>query len=145
MKRTHAILILVLAFCGLSDSIYIAQNEAGNIPLLCNVSSISGCNIVASSSYSHLFGLSIANYGVIFYSIIFIVAALSLLLSSFLLRRLVQWVALIGVIISAYLTYLEFFVIKALCIFCLASAIIVILILITSYFIEPIRRISNRV
>lgn len=144
MKRAGVVLIVILAFCGLSDSAYIAQNEANNAPLLCNIENISGCNIVAASQYSYIFGISVAEYGVIFYGIIFILAALELVLFNRFLRRMLQAISLIGVTASAYLTFLEFFVIKALCIFCLASAIISLFVLIAASFIEPIRRIIQQ-
>ena len=143
MKRAVVVLILVLAFCRLSDSIYLAQNEATNTPLICNVVSISGCNIVATSQYTRLFGLSIAEYGVIFYGIIFFLAALELVLFNRLLRRILQAISFVGVLSSLYLTFLEIFVIKALCIYCLASAIIALLVFIAASFIEPIRKILN--
>jgi len=140
MKRAVVVLILVLAFCGLSDSIYLAQNEATNTPLICNVVSISGCNIVATSQYTRLFGLSIAEYGVIFYGIIFFLAALELVLFNRLIRRILQAISFVGVLASLVLTFLEIFIIKALCIFCLASALIALLVFIAAIFIEPIRK-----
>ena len=140
MKRAVVVLILVLAFCGLSDSIYLAQNEATNTPLICNVASISGCNVVATSQYTRLFGLSIAEYGVIFYGIIFFLAALELVLFNRLIRRILQAISFVGVLASLVLTFLEIFIIKALCIFCLASALIALLVFIAAIFIEPIRK-----
>lgn len=140
MKRAGIVAILVLAFCGLADSAYIAQTEAVNAPLICDVTDLSGCNIVATSPYAYLFGISIATYGVFFYGVIFILAALELVLPNRIVRRILQGVALIGVTASLYFSYLEFFVIKALCIFCIASAIIAFFILFFASFIEPIKK-----
>jgi len=139
MKRFGVLLILILAFCGLSDSAYIAQNEAHHVPLLCNVTNLSDCNIVATSPYSRLFGVSVAGYGIIFYGIIFILAALELVLFNRFLRRALQGISLIGVLVSLYFTSIEIFVIHSLCIFCVASTIIVLLAFIFAMFIEPIR------
>ena len=140
MKRAGVVFILLLAFCGLSDSIYLAEHEANNAPLLCNVQNLSGCNVVATSQYAHLFGISIAEYGVIFYALMFVVAALELVVFDRLLRRVLQVVSIIGVVMSLYLTFLEFFVLHALCIYCLASALIALLIFFFACFIEPLRR-----
>ncbi len=139
MKRAGVVLILLFAFFGLSDSIYIAQNEANNSPLLCNVNNLSGCNIVATSQYSYLFGISIAEYGVAFYAFIFVIAALELAVFDRMLRRVLQVASLIGVVASAYLTFLEIFVIHALCIFCLVSALIALVVFIFASLIEPVR------
>lgn len=140
MKRVGVVIILILAFCGLSDSIYLAQHEAANTPLLCNVTNLSGCNVVASSPYAHLFGISLAEYGVIFYAFIFVIAALELVLFDRLLRRVLQAASLIGLIASLYLTFIEFFVVRALCIYCLASASVALLIFIFAGLIEPLRK-----
>ncbi len=140
MKRIGAVIIFILAFCGLSDSVYLAQHEASNTPLLCNVNNLTGCNIVASSQYAHLFGISLAEYGVIFYTLVFIIAALELILFDRLLRRILQIISLVGLAASLYLTGIEFFVLRALCIYCLASAVIALLIFIFACLIEPLRK-----
>lgn len=138
MKRTGVVLILLFAFFGLSDSLYIAQNEATNTPLLCTVDNLSGCNIVAASQYTRFFGISLAEYGVMFYAFVFVIAALELVLFDRLLRRVLQVASLFGVVASAYFTFLEIFVIQALCIYCLASALIALLIFIFASSIEPV-------
>ncbi len=139
MKRAGVVLILIFAFAGLADSSYLAQHEASGTPLLCNINNLSGCNIVAASPYSHLFGIQLAEYGVLFYGIIFVLAALELVIFDRLLRRVLQWISLIGVIASLYFTLVQVFVIGALCVYCLASAVIAFLILVSASFIEPVR------
>ena len=145
MKRAGVILILLFAFFGLSDSLYIAQNEARNTPLLCTVDNLSGCNIVAASQYSNFLGVSIAEYGVMFYAFLFVIAALELVLFDRLLRRILQVASVVGVAASVYLTFLEVFVIRALCIYCIASAIIALFVFIAATLIEPIKRTEKRV
>ncbi len=140
MKRAGVALILILAFAGLADSSYLAQHEASGAPLLCNINNLSGCNIVAASPYSHLFSIPLAEYGVIFYGIIFVLAALELVIFDRLLRRVLQGVSLVGVVASLYFTLVQIFIIGALCVYCLASALITLLILLSASFIEPIRR-----
>lgn len=140
MKRTGVVLILILAFCGLVDSAYIALHEMSGTPLICDINNLSGCNTVVASPYSYLFGIPLAEYGILFYSIIFVLAALELVVFDQLLRRVLQGVSLIGVIASAYFTLVQIFLIKAFCVYCLASALIAVFILILSTFIEPIDR-----
>jgi uncharacterized membrane protein len=137
MKRIIVAAILFLAFCGLADSAYITQQELAGAPLLCNVANFSGCNVVAESPYSHLFGISLSELGMVFYGLLFFIAAVELALYRPILRRLLQIVATLGVLFSLYFTYLQAFVIHALCMYCLMSALISLLIVLCASALEP--------
>lgn len=140
MKRIGVVLILLLAFCGIADSAYLAEHEIDGTPLICNIQNLSGCNIVADSSYSHVFGVPLAEYGVLFYAILFVLAALELVLFDQLLRRVLQGVALLGVFASLYFTSIQIFFIGAFCIYCAVSAALTLLVLVLASFIEPLRK-----
>ena len=140
MKRLGVVGILILAFFGLADSAYLAQHEASGTPLLCNIQNLSGCNVVAASQYSHIFGIPLAEFGILFYGILFVLAALEIVIFDRLLRRVLQAVSLIGVAASLYFTLIQAFVIRAFCIYCLVSAFITLLIFILASLIEPIGR-----
>ena len=143
MKRILVAAILFLAFCGLSDSVYLAEHETTSTPLVCNIQGLTGCNVVATSSYSHLFGIPTAQLGVLFYSLLFIIAALELFLFTRLLRRLLQGLSLIGTIASVIFVGLQIFVIHAYCIYCLASAVIEVVIFALALGIEPVETKSE--
>lgn len=143
MKRLGVVLILILAFFGLANSAYLAQHEASGTPLLCDIQNFSGCNVVAASQYSYLFGIPLAEYGVLFYGIIFVLAALEIVIFDRLVRRVLQVAALIGVISSLYFTLVQMFLIGAFCIYCFVSALIALLILILASFIEPLRGLTK--
>lgn len=140
MKRIGVVLILILAFFGIADSAYLTQSELSGTPLLCNVQSLSGCNTVAASQYSHIFGIPLAEFGILFYSLLFILAALELVIFDQLLRRTLQVISFVGVLASLYFTFVQVFMIGALCIYCVASAIIALLIFIFATRIEPFRK-----
>ncbi len=140
MKRISVAGILLLAFFGLANSAYLAQQEASGEPLICTIQNFSGCNIVTASEYSKLFGIPLAQYGVLFYGVLFVLAALELVLFDRLLRRVLQVISSIGVIFSLYFIFVQIFFIGAFCIYCLTSAVIAFLILVFASFIEPIRR-----
>lgn len=144
MKRIGVVFILVFAFLGIADSAYLAEHEASGTPLICDIQSLSGCNTVASSQYSRFFGIPLAQYGVLFYSILFALSALELTIFNRLLRRILQGISLVGIIASLYFTFVQIFVIGAFCIYCLASAIIALFIFICASFIEPIRRNTQK-
>ncbi len=140
MKRAGVILILILAFGGLADAAYVAQHEADGVPLLCNINNLSGCNTVAASPYSHLFGVPLAEYGILFYGIIFVLAALELIVFDRLLRRAIQGASLVGLVASIIFLLIQIFIIGALCVYCVASALIAFLIFVLASFIEPAQR-----
>lgn len=142
MKRVGVVIILILAFCGIADSAYIAEHEVNAISLLCDSNSLSGCNVVAANSHASLFGIPVAEYSVLFYSVLFVLAAIELFALDTLLRRTIQVISLLGFLASLYFTLVQVFVINAFCIYCLVSALIAILILIFASFIEPLQKIK---
>lgn len=115
-----------LALIGVFVSTYLTLYKLGYIGTLqCAVGS---CETVNTSRWATFLGLPVAAWGLGFY-----VAALALALFgvreqyaesrpvSVALVALTAW----GVVFSGYLTYLELFVINAICIWCVTSACIV--------------------
>lgn len=86
-----------------------------------------GCDKVAQHPSSRLFGIPVAAYGVLFYLSFAILCAMrpSVPASH---QRLIAHLVLLwgttGFLFSAYLTYLELFVIRAICQWCVVSAAI---------------------
>jgi len=108
-----------LASFGVGVATYIAIADSGGGSPVC-IAGGHGCQTVAESSYSHLFGVNIAVFGVIGYL---------LLLGAAMLRgdgaRMGGFViALAGFGYSVFLTYLELFVIDAVCQWCVFSAVL---------------------
>jgi uncharacterized membrane protein len=127
-RSTLLAIILVLAFLGLIDSVYLAHAALSDTALSCGISGLDGCNIVAQSAYSRIFGVPNGIYGVVFY-------ALTLILSFVMIRSYHSWMLKLllaltsaGLIASFYFLYLQVFLIKALCIYCLGSFIAALLI-----------------
>jgi uncharacterized membrane protein len=139
-KRWVIIAIVTLAFLGLADSVYLAEHAKTGAPLLCSIEGLSDCNTVAASPYSRMFGIPVADFGVVFYSLVFIMAALELVLGNRQLRRIIQVLSVIGILVSLYSTIVQKFFIKAFCVYCLASALITLIMLILASQIEPLRR-----
>ncbi len=81
-----------------------------------------GCDVVRESRYSSIGGIPVSLLGVLGY------AAMAAVSVSRLGRRtkwnLLFWLSAVAVGFSAYLTYLELFIIEALCSWCIASAAI---------------------
>ena len=138
MKRAAVWLILLVTFIGLADSAYLVKEKMLGNPLICNIEGLSGCNIVAQSPYADLWGIPVAAYGVAFYVLLFIVTAVELIYMSALVRRVIQLLAVVGIIASSYFMYIQIAIIDAFCIYCAVSALATFLIFVLAYFIEPL-------
>jgi uncharacterized membrane protein len=79
---------------------------------------------VAQSPYSHLFGVPLALYGVFFYGLLFVLAALALWVSRPLIARGLTALGVVGLLASIAFLGIQLFLIKAVCLYCLASAVI---------------------
>ncbi len=108
-----------VATFGIGVATYIAIADAGGGAPVC-LAGGGGCETVANSSYSHLLGINVALIGIAGYVLIL----LSALLRGDLARMSGFGVALAGFAFSVYLTYLELFVIDAICQWCVASAVL---------------------
>jgi uncharacterized membrane protein len=116
-----------VATLGIGVATYIAIADSGGGSPVC-LTGGSGCQTVADSAYSHLAGINIAIFGI---------AGYVLLLATALLRsdgaRFAGFgLALIGFGYSVYLTYLELFKIDAVCQWCVASAVLMTILLVVN-------------
>lgn len=129
MKRSLLIaLVLGLSFVGIADSWYLYQSAVTDTALTCDLGSgLDGCNIVAQSPYSYLFGLPLALYGVGFFSLLFALGAALLIVPRRDLYRALYALSLFGVAASFVFLVIQFALIKAICIYCIASAVIALL------------------
>jgi uncharacterized membrane protein len=115
------VLLAALAIVGLLISAYLSWVHYMGVAPVC-VGGSGGCQSVQTSSYATIFGVPVAVIGLVGYS--------ALLLSAWLRSELGIYlgflVSLVGTLFSAYLTYLEVFVIHAICEWCVASAALVV-------------------
>jgi uncharacterized membrane protein len=112
----------ILALAGLGVAAYIAIAEGGGGAPKC-LAGGHGCETVAQSHYSHLAGVNVAAIGIFGYVLLLITAVVSGDIGRF--GGFLT--ALVGFGFSAYLTYLELFVIDAICQWCVASAVLMTL------------------
>jgi uncharacterized membrane protein len=126
-------IVAALALAGIFISLYLTLYKLGIVgELSCTLGS---CETVNTSRWSVFLGLPVAAWGLLFYLDVFGVALLGTMprwenepvISIVLVAQ-----AAVGVLFSAWLTYLELAVIHAICIWCVTSAIIVLVILLVS-------------
>lgn len=130
MHRTALVwILLLLAFAGIADAWYLAASALSDTALSCDLGAVlDGCNIVAKSPYSHFLGIPLALYGVGFYAVTFVLAGLLLVLHDRWLTRALYILGLAGALASLVFLTIQFALIKALCVYCIGSAIISFLI-----------------
>jgi uncharacterized membrane protein len=122
--RRAGLLIAALAALGLVIAVYLTLTKLGGGLPVCGP--VSGCEDVAKSEYSAILGVPTAAFGALFSAVL---AVLGLVLARSGDRRALigaYGLGLIGVIVVAYLTYLELFVIHALCAWCVAYGLSVV-------------------
>lgn len=116
--------VTLLSVIGLSISLYLTYVYTSDKVALCL--SGGGCATVQYSPYAWLVGIPIPTLGAGAYLLLILLGFLAgrqserqetLLLALF-------GVSLVGLLFSAYLTYLELFVIKAICTWCVISGVI---------------------
>jgi|HigsolmetaAR202D_1030399.scaffolds.fasta_scaffold33193_2 uncharacterized membrane protein len=113
----------LLALLGLLDATYLSLERLTGGVLACPVGG--GCEVVQASAYSVLLGIPVAYIGMAGYAALLVVALRSLhddYLLNIPVIPLLVGLSTIGVLFSAYLVYLQFFVIYAICFWCMVSA-----------------------
>ena len=118
-ERNLRIVAALLAIAGIAVATYIVIAESGGGAPKC-VGGGHGCQTVADSKYSELVGIDVAVIGICGYAVLLAAALLpgdAGRFGGFL-------TALVGFGFSAYLTYLELFVIDAICQWCVVSAVL---------------------
>ncbi len=126
-------MIAALALIGAFVATYLTLYKIGVIGQL--TCSIQGCETVNASRWATFLGFPVAAWGVAFYVAMFVVALIGTSRTYEDERNFSQALALMsgmGVIFSGWLTYLELFVIHAVCMWCVTSAVIVTIIFVLS-------------
>jgi uncharacterized membrane protein len=135
VDRRLKIAIGVLCLIGIGVAGYLTYTHYAGLNVVCLSSG--GCETVQKSVYSKLDGVPVAVLGLAGYiGILF-----TLFIRGELARAAGFGLALVGFLFSAYLTYRELFTIKAICQWCVSSAvlmtIVVILTAIRALRVEP--------
>jgi uncharacterized membrane protein len=114
-------LAALIALVGLADAIYLTVEHLSGRSVRCTI--VSGCSEVLSSSYASMGGVPLAMIGAAAYFTVFSLAVLSAYSYKWATRLLTMIVALMFVT-TLWLLYLQAFVIKHFCQFCLLSALV---------------------
>jgi uncharacterized membrane protein len=123
--------LMVFALLGAAVSVYAFMLKTGaSSGSVCNINDTFNCDIVNQSSYSELFGIPVSIIGIIGYLFLFVAAAMKRhnpTDKSLALFLLVSSLGATG--FALYLSGIEAFVLHAWCLVCLASQVIILVIL----------------
>ncbi|MCL5784199.1 MAG: vitamin K epoxide reductase family protein [Patescibacteria group bacterium] len=121
-------LIFIFSLLGLFVSSFLLYEYTITGPIVCPIGG--GCDTVRSSVYSHILGIPVPILGIAFY---LGMAVLSVVHSQKSVQKIIKKLQLLGAVAAVafgvYLTFLEAFVIKAFCFWCVLSFIISVIIL----------------
>ena len=109
----------LLALVGLADAVYLTVHHYTAEPVPCSI--VEGCETVLTSAYAEIAGVPIAAFGALAYFVAFSLAILTVF-GNRSMWMLFGVQSFIMAAVSAYLVYLQGFVIGAFCQFCLISA-----------------------
>jgi uncharacterized membrane protein len=116
---------LLLIVAGIGIASYLTYVKLFDVKPYC--AGVGNCEAVQSSPYAELLGVPVAIWGLLSYLgllALFLVKRADWRGFGPLARQLTFLATLVGVMYSAYLTYLELFVINEICPWCVASAIV---------------------
>lgn len=125
---------LILSLVGSLVAAYLAWTKFANQDPICAKDAVFDCDAVNSSPYSEIYGIPIALLGFLAYLALIVVLILEKRFSFFKENGpiFIFGLSLAGTLYSAYLSYLEAFVIRHWCQYCIVSAVCMTLIFIIS-------------
>ena len=128
-RRSRRRALVVLALAGIFVSLYLLLYKLGFYgSLMCGGAS---CQVVQSSEYAEIAGVPVAGWGLAWYVAVFAGGLARLqpgLADAGWLRLGLEVAAATGVIFTGWLTWVELFVLHAICWWCVGSAVLVVLI-----------------
>lgn len=134
-RRTLWIFSLVLVFFGLLVSGYLSYIKLTDAPMQCIQGSVFNCDYVQNSAYSRLAGIPIAWLG---FGSYIVIGVLLLFQNRVAFLREYGMLLIFGIVLftfiySMWLVYVQFFLLEALCQWCLThEAIMTVLFIVTS-------------
>ncbi|MBL8029767.1 MAG: vitamin K epoxide reductase family protein [Candidatus Doudnabacteria bacterium] len=133
MHRRHKYDILVIfSTLALAVSVYLSVAKAMSISVPCDITG--GCESVLSSKYSEIMGVPLSTVGIVYFSLILVTALLANHYRK--AQKALTWFLAAGSLGSLVFLFLQFFVIRAVCQYCLLTDLTTILMFILDINIE---------
>jgi uncharacterized membrane protein len=113
-------LLVLFSFGGFLDATYLTVKHYLGTPIPCSI--FAGCEKVTTSQYATLWGIPVAMLGAIYYLLIFVLLIAYLDTKKEPVLYFTARLTLIGFLASIWFLYLQLFIIKAICLYCVVSA-----------------------
>ena len=119
---------LLLVVAGLIVTGYMSYNKLAGLPLTCSETGLINCSVVENSAWARVAGIPTAFLGFMAHVMIGAVLLLETRLGLFRSYGVLMafGLAVFGVMYHAYLTYVSFTILKAVCPYCLTAAVIMV-------------------
>jgi vitamin-K-epoxide reductase (warfarin-sensitive) len=116
--------VIILCVLGVLVAGYLGYMYYTDTHSVCDINATFACTPVHESDFALFLGIPVAILGLVGYLLIMVFAMFQF--------KYVKWIALLGALFSLRLTWAEFFVIHAFCVFCLVSQVLIIAIFLIS-------------
>ena len=116
-----AVGFLVVGFLGFLDASYLAAKYYSGEPITCSL--LEGCEQVTTSEYAAIFGVPVALLGAAYYLFIFLAAIYYFDSKNARVFKRIAPITAAAFLATLYFVYLQLFVIGAICIYCMFSAL----------------------
>lgn len=129
------IIIFVLGLCGFMVAKHIRNHKVKDKPLVCMVGF--DCHAVVHSDYSKFFGVPVEIFGMIYYALVSISYLFFIFMRDSMPVTLIGFLIMISLtafLFSVYLIFVQIFILKKGCSWCIVSALISALIFILTIF-----------
>ena len=121
VNKVILVALILVSLAGFIDATYLTTKHYLGEPIRCSL--LSGCEEVTSSKYSVMLGMPVALYGALYYLTILVLTVLYLDTKRNAIMSFLAKFTVVGFIASVYFMFLQTFVIKAFCLYCIFSAV----------------------
>jgi dihydroorotate dehydrogenase/uncharacterized membrane protein len=136
------LLLILLSIFGIADASYLTYEHYQQVIPPCTVNRLfpiaSDCGKVLRSSYSVVFGIPVAVFGIVQYSLLLIALVFLIIYRKKIFTYWLIFQSLNGAIFSLFFMYVQIVILKSICLYCTLSALISFLIffLISKFFVK---------
>ncbi|HCM36796.1 MAG: hypothetical protein A3J30_00440 [Candidatus Wildermuthbacteria bacterium RIFCSPLOWO2_02_FULL_47_9c] len=123
---------LALSFVGFLDASYLTAKHYLNFEIPCSI--LNGCEQVLTSQYATLFGVPVALLGALYYLAVFLLAVVYLDRGKEIFLKGAVFLPIAGFFATLWFLFVQGVLLRALCFYCLASALITTLLFCLSLF-----------
>ncbi len=133
---------LIFSAIGFADATYLTVKHFLGTPIPCAI--LQGCEQVTNSQFATIFGVPVALLGSGYYLTVLILTVIYLDTRKVFAIKLAASLTIFGFLASLWFIFLQVFIIKAICLYCMVSAATsTLLFIIGMVYLIKNRRVSN--